>query len=310
MTDLVERITQVRSRVGPRWTAARERAVLFQIERRSERRRLTIRALIAVTAALVLVALGRTAYLELGRREVVRVAAKAPGEGRDLLGLRDGTQVTALQSGTRIEAVELSESAVTVQLALGAAHFDVAHREGRVFRVKARDVTVTVLGTAFTVELLPQAVRVRVERGRVDVSWPGGHRQLVPGEEVVAEHDQAAIERRSAEPAAEVQPRTPEDAPVEAPGLDAASETPTVEAPSAPQALPAPARVSTQQPSWRTLAQEGDYAGAFTKMNAEGAVVRDEPGDLLFATSAANSRSPGSSRTTAPSPFILLKAPA
>lgn len=287
MTDLVERITQVRSRVGPRWTAARERAVLFQIERRSERRRLAIRALLAVTAALVVVMLGRTAYLELGRHEVARVAPKAPSEGGDLLGLRDGTQVTALQSGTRIEAVELNESAVTVQLALGAAHFDVAHREGRVFRVKARDVTVTVLGTAFTVELLPAAVRVRVERGRVDVSWPAGHRQLVPGEEVVAEHDQAKIERRDANPVSASPASDSEHPQLEAPALDAPNEAPVIEAPSAPQTSPAPARIPTQQPSWRTLAQEGDYAGAFNKMNGEGAVVRDEPGDLLFAADVA-----------------------
>ncbi len=291
MSDILERMAEVRARVAPRWTATRERNVRWQIERRIGWRRGAVRALAVLAAALVVLALGRVGYQSFVAEPSLARTAPAAKEERDLLGLRDGTRVTALLNGTELQPLQVTDNAVTVLLVVGSAHFDVAHLAGRTFRVQARDVVVTVLGTAFTVELLPDAVRVRVERGRVDVAWPAGHRQLAPGEEVLAKQaptlGSAQFSGAPNQPALPTLPAAGDEAATAELPPEIASLPPEI-ANLPPAALPVPARGTVTQPSWRTLAQEGDYAGAFTKMKAEGsAAVRDEPGDLLFAADVA-----------------------
>jgi transmembrane sensor len=174
-----------------------------------------------------------------------------------------------------------------MRLESGAARFDVAHREERRFQVLARDVTVTVLGTAFTVQLAGDGVRVSVDRGRVDVAFQGAHRQLSAGEELLASPTRAASPM--ANPAPSSAPTSEEQ--LDSNDDESRAATEVEQAPSAPAAhepASSPAPHSPAQPSWRTLAQDGDYRSAFARMTAEGAgAVRDEPGDLLFAADVA-----------------------
>jgi transmembrane sensor len=188
--------------------------------------------------------------------------------------------------------------------------------------VLARDVTVTVLGTVFSVGLEPGGVRVTVERGRVHVAWPAGERVLNIGEEAFIEDAPATDERATvAEPRADG-----EQAPTEARAGDLAAEARTNDAPAEPRTggaaapqngpgepvtqapseiaqpgMPGPTTratpptaamtgvaTTTTRQSWRALAQDGDYSGAYKLMQSNwSSVVHDEPGDLLLAADVA-----------------------
>jgi transmembrane sensor len=67
---------------------------------------------------------------------------------------------------------------VSLNLDGGRARFDVVHNPQRFFSVHAGDVTVSVLGTQFTVERVADRVGVAVERGTVRVDWGVGSRLL------------------------------------------------------------------------------------------------------------------------------------
>jgi transmembrane sensor len=58
------------------------------------------------------------------------------------------------------------------QLIRGRAYFDVAHDPRHPFRVSMGDASVTVLGTAFEVDLDQDGASVAVERGLVEVAYP------------------------------------------------------------------------------------------------------------------------------------------
>jgi transmembrane sensor len=283
MAEWLEDVSRAREHVSPQWTPTRERAARFNVERGLGRRRAYVKAFGGVVLAVVTLFLGRAAYervFETTPSMMREAARRAP----ELLQLTDGTHVTGVSANARVEPLEISEHLVTLRLLAGSAHFDVAHRKDRPFRVRAGDVTVTVLGTAFTVELTGEAVRVHVDRGRVDVAWTGTHRELAAGEELLApsKAPQAAAD---AVPTADMQAAevVSAAAPLLAEATDPQSPTPAPASASAP-----PHAGAANGRSWRTLAQEGDYRSAFTVMSESGpSAVRDEPDDLLFAADVA-----------------------
>jgi transmembrane sensor len=67
-------------------------------------------------------------------------------------------------------------------LTRGRGRFNVAPRPQRNFQVRAGEVTITVVGTVFTVERIADRVGVTVERGSVRVGWGLGSRLLEKGE--------------------------------------------------------------------------------------------------------------------------------
>jgi transmembrane sensor len=79
--------------------------------------------------------------------------------------------------------IEETPARVIVALAKGGAQFDVVPRSARLFSVRAGEVTVSVLGTAFSVELVADRVGVAVTRGAVQVDWGTGARRVVAGED-------------------------------------------------------------------------------------------------------------------------------
>jgi transmembrane sensor len=268
--------------VAPDWTPERERAVRESLGRAIVRRK---RRQVMATAATALVFI--VGALLFWSRAVGPDRSPGTIAARNvalppLLRFEDGSIVTAASPDARAEPVEVGPELVSTRLTAGAARFSVTPNPKRIFRVTARDVTVTVLGTIFTVGIEPAAVRVRVERGRVRVAWPAGEHELAVNEEVVVPTSDGVAHR-------EAEARKP-PLPLEA--LEETESAVPVEK-LALDSVPAPAVHHNSEKahpatSWRELAQDGDYANAFAHMSKEGPnAVRDEPGDLLLAADVA-----------------------
>lgn len=248
MTDLARKMESLREHVKPRWTEQRQATVQARLSGAAARRsqvKLTL-AFAALVAAVAAVVVGWPSGEPLRGPEPPARAADAP-----LLELRDGSKVAALSKNAQV--VPVAGEGTTLRLAEGAARFEVAPQQGAGFRVLARDVTISVVGTVFSVALEPDGVRVAVAQGRVQVSWPDGERVLSAGGKLVV----------SAKP-------QPEPAPITA-------LRPQPEPPRAPP-----------KKSWRTLAQRGEYGAAYRELTAQGgAGVKDTPRDLLLAADVA-----------------------
>lgn len=267
MSELARRIAAASAHADPIWTAdraARVRAGVGRGLERGRRRRVALVLALGACTLLLGFVLGR-----LGEKPAptARVAALPDQTLASLVQLPDGSSVTARSADARVETVAVSPESVTLRLDTGAARFSVTHNPRRPFRVVARDVTVTVLGTIFSVSLEPTGVRVAVERGRVRVSSPRETRVLGVGE---TQSFASAPTRAEPETSFDSLPTAPDPLP------------PVEEAPAA--ARPA----ATPLPSWRALAKEQNYSAAFARLNAEGpSAVRDTPDDLLLAADVA-----------------------
>jgi transmembrane sensor len=157
------------------------------------------RAAAAVTAALIVLALGlevtgRTDGLLRDGRQWAAVAEGAhlyrtALNERTRVALADGSAVT-LDSDTRL-LVKLSGAHRDVMLLGGRALFEVAKDPRRPFIVRAGDRTVTALGTVFDVRLDEQRVHVTLLEGRVVVRPVG----RAKGEAQVLEPSQQLVER-------------------------------------------------------------------------------------------------------------------
>jgi transmembrane sensor len=220
--------------------------------RRSRARTRATLAVAAVSTTLVAVALFFALRGQLGRAPVASLPAPRVVQPSYLFALPDGSSVSARSTDARVQPVEVTARAVTLKLESGAAKFSVTPDPARPFRVLARNVSVTVLGTVFDVAFEGNGVRVSVEQGRVRVDAGTTSRELVPGQ------TELFVDRLAA-------PLVP----------------PSASAPVVP-AAPAPG------PSWRSLAEDGDYAAALARLTVEGpSAVRDTPNELLLAADVA-----------------------
>lgn len=177
----------------PELSALRDAA--RQSARRAALRRFTIGACAA--AALVL-AIGLASNVHRGPEVWALLhGAKIYGttlNERTQIVLADGSAVT-LDSNTRL-AARLSPSRRDVTLLSGRALFHVAKDRHRPFVVRARDRTVTALGTVFDVGLSPRSLRVTLLEGRVAVRSVGAggvSRELAPRQEFVERGTSAVV---------------------------------------------------------------------------------------------------------------------
>jgi transmembrane sensor len=122
------------------------------------------------------------------------------------------TRRIALQDGS---AVHLdADSAVTIDYAperravgllAGQAFFQVASSDARPFTVAVDEVVVTVVGTAFDVQLAGQSVAVSVQTGLVRVrithGGQGSEIMLAPGERLAIDRATGSVTRNTIEPA-------------------------------------------------------------------------------------------------------------
>ena len=153
------------------------------------RRRRTLRRIALVSAAAacaVFVAAVRLQWLPIStERPVVARSQPAPTPAARIdhtVRLRDGSSAMPLDSSSEITILEQTPAHVGLSLTRGSGRFEVAPRPERSFSVRAGDVTITVVGTAFSVERIADRVGVSVERGTVRVEWGVGSRLLTKGE--------------------------------------------------------------------------------------------------------------------------------
>jgi transmembrane sensor len=262
--DIDRRLNEGPLRVAPLWSAEQTER-LPQRLLVARRRRALARVVIATSACLA-VALGFWIFspetLRLGRAlSALASAPVAPAERG--FSLPDGSRVSLLGIGSRVEVVEQSAKVVRTQLGAGAAHFDVRRDPARVFEVDSGDVTVRVLGTAFSLTREGSFTRVVVERGSVRVAWTGGEAFLSAGQ-----------------------------AGLYPPPSGAATPAPVASA--EPLANPA-TNAADEANGWRKLAKRGAYVDAYEALgHVASKSVRDEPTDLMLAADVARlSRHPG-----------------
>ena len=175
------------------------------------------------------------------------LASPAPDFGGVVMA--DGSRVTFLVAGT--ELTQSGKDGRRSTLVRGAARFDVVHDPSLPFRVTAGSVVIEDVGTVFTIQLSNNAVNDAVTHVGVEsgsVSVRGSGRETTL--EAGDSEDFVAL--------------APSSAPSSSP-------------------RPAPAR----PPSWKKLAQAGDYDRAYALMQGPGNTVRDDPEELLLAADSA-----------------------
>lgn len=161
---------------------AQARAAFAQGRARRSRRNLALMAA-GLAGVAVLAGLGGLAWMGAGASE--QNFAAAPGQ-RSAVVLADGSHVV-LDGGTRLTA-RIDRRSRNIVLRDGRAFFDVAHDPSRPFEVSGGGHVVRALGTAFEVDLTPnaQAYRVALLRGRVRVSGQAAPVELAPGQMLAA----------------------------------------------------------------------------------------------------------------------------
>jgi transmembrane sensor len=176
----------VTSELVPRWDAARMARNLEQIESRLDRKRISRPWVLAMSAlatsvALMVVVFGLWRAHKPGSVATSRTApvpAVTPHAPATETRFGDGSTATALTQGAVLELRTTSDTEMVVVAKSGSFRFDVVPNPARQFVVEAGDVTVRVLGTRFVVTRQDARAEVRVERGRVEVTWPSGRTEL------------------------------------------------------------------------------------------------------------------------------------
>jgi transmembrane sensor len=179
--ELLEDQLKLARRASPSFGLARQQQVIWRVRHRAQpwRPRARELGLAAVVLACIGLALsGAYAWLRSTKSESFEARSGAD----ELWQLRDGSRIVLETAATVIAKKHESSSDVLFELSSGTAHFDVAHRSERAFRIQAGVVRVEVIGTEFRIERQDAHATVSVLRGRVRVSWPSGSRELSAGE--------------------------------------------------------------------------------------------------------------------------------
>ena len=159
--------------------------------RRRRRRRRARRILFSGATALALaltwgVVAHRRPDLPQPRLATKHQELPLPGDSRPLdyqiLRLTDGSTAIALDPTTEMAVAEDTKDRVAVVITRGRGRFDVKPRPSRTFVVNVGDVTISVLGTLFTVERVADRVGLTVEQGTVRVGWGVGSEILKEGD--------------------------------------------------------------------------------------------------------------------------------
>lgn len=145
----------------------RASAEVLAIEPRTARRRWAMPALALAAAACLALWAGPAMLLQLRADHFTGTAELRQVD------LPDGSRVTLAPASAIAVAMADDQQARRVQLLSGEAFFQVRPDPTRPFRVTARDVEATVLGTRFDVRLGSDDVAVSVEEGVVAVASTG-----------------------------------------------------------------------------------------------------------------------------------------
>jgi transmembrane sensor len=267
MTEPLPELEAALQHVAAPWDEARTARSLQAAQRKRAARRLRAGVIAGAAAACMLAAAVYAAVL-------LQPSAQLADAGwRPSLELADGSRAFVRDDRSQVVVARVASGLTELTLLRGSARFDVTPNPERRFRVRAGDVVVQVLGTAFEVERSAAGTHVAVTRGRVAVSWPAGSTELGAGE-------------------ARWFPSTrPAQSPIAATGtqpsptsLDAPAAEPQPAAANPGSAKPARA---TQAASWRQHAEQGDFKRAYALLENERTRVADDVEELLLAADAA-----------------------
>jgi transmembrane sensor len=186
----------------------------------------------------------------------------------------DGTHV-AFGPSARARIVTLERSGAGIVVESGRAEFVVIPKQGAIWKITLGPFAVNVTGTRFSVDWDPEAqlLVLALDEGRVSVSGCvfGDGRPVLAGETVRASCKEGRIEITSADATRHSQSARIETPPASQP----ASPGPVART---PHTLPEKAAMKLEHtqpslpapPDWRTLAERGDYRGAFGAADAAG----------------------------------------
>ena len=180
--DLMRQIASAGARMDPVLSDRDvERLVAGGLRRRRRRRAVSIPLAAAMAGGFALLL---TIAFRRGPVVQPEVAKAPPSQSQSterVLRLSDGSTAMALDAATEIAIDHDSDHSAAFSLSRGRGRFDIKHRPTRTLVVQAGDVTITVLGTLFTVERVADRVGISVERGTVRVDWAVGSALLPQG---------------------------------------------------------------------------------------------------------------------------------
>jgi transmembrane sensor len=151
-----------------------ERAAGVSLRALRQRRKRVVRAALALSAVLLVV-------FALRLRDDVPSQQASDKAAPASVRLADGSTVELHGASSTLLTEHIAAQRVSLRLS-GGARFDVVPNPARTFEVVREDVTVRVLGTAFSLEPAGERTRVAVERGRVEVRWAKHSALLTAGE--------------------------------------------------------------------------------------------------------------------------------
>jgi transmembrane sensor len=180
--DLMARIANAGARMDPGLSGRDVERIVVGAGLRRQRRRmgrmaLAIGATCASAVAILVMALHghESPNAEHAAKQLAAPLQKPQlPAANPIVRLADGSTATALDPTTEISIAEDKDDRAELLLTRGRGRFDVKPRPSRTFVVHAGNVTITVLGTLFTVERVADRVGVAVERGNVRVDWGVG----------------------------------------------------------------------------------------------------------------------------------------
>ena len=185
--DLMQQIASAGARMDPGLSDRDVDRLVGGVGRRRRRRAWRRLALVSGAAVcMVLVAAVHLRWLPISTEPPIvagKQPALAPAAPIDrTVRLLDGSSAMPLDNGSEIAVLEQTPTHVGLSLTRGSGRFEVAPRPERSFAVRAGDVTITVVGTAFSVERIADRVGISVEHGTVRVEWGLGSRLLTKGQ--------------------------------------------------------------------------------------------------------------------------------
>jgi TolA-binding protein len=172
---LDDRLSKIRAAMTPPWDEMHETRLLGRIQgerRRNGSRRTRIAVMLATSAVAATAALGyglRTPEPGGAAGSARGVPARASRSSTESsLTFTDGS-VAMLGAGARVRTETQTDERVELRQEGGRVRYRVVPDAKREFKVRARGVTVAVIGTEFVVDVADDGVHVHVDRGRVRV---------------------------------------------------------------------------------------------------------------------------------------------
>lgn len=168
--------------------------------RRGTVRRARWSVAVAAAAAMMLLVLGGLVWRGSRAGALVTTAGQLPtawnvaAHRSEVVALADGSRID-LAPETRLDVLTNTGSSFVTSLKRGRSTFEVEPGGPRLWVVDCGFATVEVVGTKFSVERTPGAVRVTVERGKVRLRGEGFERTLVAGESATVENPDPVARR-------------------------------------------------------------------------------------------------------------------